>query len=76
MAYHYCTCVKDVSKIKLVEYGRSPYRMVLASREGICLDCGHYAIATNRELSPRGGQLYAYITGYKSIEDKAQYKQN
>ena len=76
MSYNYCTCSKDPNKAKLVDYGRTPYRQVLTNNEGICLDCGHYTIATSREVSPKGGQLYAYITGYRTDAEKLQRKQN
>ena len=44
MLNYYCNCTLDGSN--KADKGKSPIREVEASTEGICLDCGHYAIAT------------------------------
>ena len=73
MAWYYCTCSKkteDEKKTKKndlkVRQGRSPYREVNADKDGVCLNCGHYAIASHRRVDPETGSLYQQITGYKS----------
>jgi len=76
MSYNYCTCSLDPSKDKATSQGRTPYRLVLVNKEDICLDCGHYTIVTNRQVSAKGGELYSYITGYKTDAEKLLYKQN
>lgn len=70
MSYHYCTCTKDVKKVKLVEYGRTPYRLVTVSRDGICIDCGHYAVSISKKCDTKSGQLYYKLMGYKTHEEK------
>ena len=76
MTYHYCTCTLDESKKKLVEYGRTPYRLVQVNGDDECLDCGYCTVSTGKLVDPKSGQLYTYITGYKSKEEKRIYKRN
>ena len=41
-----------------MENGRTPFRKVQVNDEGICLDCGHYAVAYHENIDPEGGKLY------------------
>ena len=43
--YNYCTCKKGNPK----ETGT--YRLVETDREGICLDCGHYTLASTKLIT-------------------------
>lgn len=77
MTYYYCTCTasKDDDSLFRTSRGRTPYRKVKADREGICLDCGHYAIAANKEMKLGTNKLYNYITGYKDgITNKRKHR--
>ena len=58
MSYYYCTCSKDPTKKTAVENGRTPFREVGVDREGVCLDCGHYAVQYFERVDPEGGKLY------------------
>jgi hypothetical protein len=76
MVHYYCTCSLNPSKDRDTRNGRTPYRKVLTDASGLCNTCNHYAVATNKEVNPRSGELYYYITGHKSKESKVQYKHN
>lgn len=67
MTHYYCTCTAstDEKKIFLVSRGRTPYRKVKVDKEGLCENCGHYPVATNREMPLGTNKLYNYITGHK-----------
>ena len=62
MAFYYCTCLKNAPRKNDAKLGRSPYREVTANSEGICVDCGYYAIACHIKAK---GNLYNIITGFK-----------
>jgi hypothetical protein len=48
-----------------VNNGRTPFREVLTDLEGVCLDCGYYAVASKEEM-PANGKLYEVL--FKEIE--------
>lgn len=58
MSYFYCTCSKDLTKRNAVENGRTPFREVEVDREGVCLDCGHYAVQYFERIDPKRSKLY------------------
>lgn len=62
MTYYYCTCCDDKKK---TESGKSPYREVLADDEGICLECGYYAVKTKEKIN---GNIYNYLFGKEKPE--------
>jgi len=76
MIWYYCTCSKKTSDKLKVKQGRSPYRDVTADNEGICIDCGHYAIASHRKVDAKSGSLYKQITGYKDEILNKEKRQN
>ena len=51
MAFYYCTCREKNPS------ATGTYRKVKVDREGICLNCGHYAVACTKEVS-RGSDLF------------------
>ena len=58
MSYHYCTC--KVEKTKATDEGRTPIRAVEVDSEGICKDCGYYAVSTSQEVKDRT-ELYKLL---------------
>lgn len=52
--FYYCTC----SPINYKSTGK--YRLVDTNEEGICLNCDHYAVASNKEIK-EGNVLYNII---------------
>lgn len=52
--FYYCTC----SKINAKSTGS--YRLVDTDADGVCLNCDHYAVASNREIK-EGNVLYNII---------------
>ena len=48
---HYCTCTKDNSK--KANAGKTPIRKVEVDEEGICNNCGFYAVACKVEVKNR-----------------------
>ena len=69
MTHYYCTCSLDSNRLRDTRNGRTPYRKVLTDASGLCNTCNHYAVATNKEVNPRSGELYYYITGHKSVDN-------
>ena len=64
MSYFYCTCARDMTTAKgraNAREGRTPFREVDVNAEGICVDCGHYAVATRHFLSPDNGDLRTFL---------------
>jgi DNA-binding CsgD family transcriptional regulator len=51
VAFYYCTCREKNPS------ATGTYRKVKVDREGICLNCGHYAVACTKEVS-RGSDLF------------------
>jgi transposase len=51
MAFYYCTCRENNPN------ATGTYRKVKVDREGICLNCGHYAVACTKEVT-RGSDLF------------------
>lgn len=51
MAFYYCTCREKNPS------ATGTYRKVKVDREGICLNCGHYAVACIKDVS-RGSDLF------------------
>lgn len=51
MAFYYCTCSERNPS------ATGTYRKVKVDREGICLNCGHYAVACTKNLK-NGNELY------------------
>ncbi len=67
MSYFYCTCAREFNTRKgrvNAQEGRTPYREVDVDAEGICRDCGHYAVATRIWLSPDNDELRRFIMSY------------
>jgi len=66
---YYCTCTKIKSQQYNVSRGRTPYRVVVTNKEGICTDCGHYAVACKKDIDPsdRGfrEQLLGEVEAFK-----------
>lgn len=58
MLYYYCTCCNDLGK---TNEGKSPYREVEADKEGICKNCGYYAIATKEPIGNSRGVMILYL---------------
>jgi len=65
--HYYCTCYANKKKKREVENGRTPFRKVQATDEGICLDCGYYAVSYHDDIDPEGGKLYNRLM--ESIKD-------
>ena len=64
MSYHYCTCDRAFDTTKgrhRARNGLTGYREVEVDDEGICVDCGHYAVATRHFLSPDNGDLRTFL---------------
>jgi len=69
MAYYYCTCnPKELSKKNIHKNSRH-FREVLADKEGICLDCKHYAVASRDRVDPYNGELYRKILQDTDIKE-------
>lgn len=63
MAYFYCTCLENNTKSdRRVKEGRTSYRLVRTNKNGICINCGHHAVACNR-LLVHNNDLYYYLMG-------------
>ena len=60
MAYYYCTCSTRKNKDKDVKEGRTPFREVPTDSEGVCLNCGHYAVAYFDRIDPNSGKYKLY----------------
>lgn len=71
--FFYCTCSKDPKKEKQVKEGRTTYRLVNVDLNGVCLDCGHYAVACSKIVAS-GNDLYYLIMGTKYNENKGYVK--
>jgi hypothetical protein len=56
--HYYCNCTKDHSKE--ANKGKTPIREVTTDKEGICNNCGYYAIATTEKVKSRK-DLYALL---------------
>jgi hypothetical protein len=76
MIFNYCTCSLDPKKERDTKNGRTPYRKVLTCAEGICNNCGHYTVAAPSQYDPASGQLYKYITGFKTTEKQREQKRS
>lgn len=66
MIYYYCTC--DPKRRSQAELGKTPYRRVKVNKEGICIDCGYYAISCGKNLDPNT-ELRAYL-----MDEGSNYK--
>jgi len=58
---YYCTCSENPKKDNAVRNGRTPFREVSADSEGICLNCGHYAVAYFEKIDADEGNLYRIL---------------
>lgn len=58
MKHFYCTCHPDKKK---TANGRTPYREVEADKDGICLDCGYYAVEFGRKIDPKGKEFRSLL---------------
>lgn len=61
--YYYCTCKKEAKG-----NGAEGFREVQTCIEGICLDCGHYAMALPRKAKDRM-EMYSILRIDKKEED-------
>lgn len=59
--FHYCDCPKTEREKKRKNSSRVPMTQTKVDDEGICINCGHYAVAT-REIK-NSVSLYKLITG-------------
>lgn len=59
--FHYCDCPKTERERKRKNSSRVPMSTTKVDEEGICIHCGHYAVAT-RELK-NSISLYKFIAG-------------
>jgi hypothetical protein len=67
--YYYCTCnPKELSKTNIHKNSRH-FREVKADKDGICLDCKHYAVASRERVDPYNGELYRKILQEKDIKE-------
>jgi len=58
MVFYYCTCTTDKKQKRAQAAGRTPFREVIADSEGICKDCGYYAVAYFDRIDPTRIKLY------------------
>lgn len=45
---YYCNCTVDHSSE--ADKGKTPLRVVQADLDGICTNCGHYAVASTKDI--------------------------
>jgi hypothetical protein len=60
MTYYYCTCLKD-AKRRDNRADSARFRLVEVDIEGICKECGYYAISSPRKVDAYNGDLYRLI---------------
>lgn len=65
MAFYYCTCSKGSKGIDKQSRG---FRRVKADEDGVCTDCGHYAIALTKEVKDRQ-EMYTVLRLDKEEEE-------
>lgn len=66
MAYYYCTCLKD-AKRRDDRADSARFRPVEVDIEGICKECGHYAVSSYKKVDAYNGDLYRVIFAEKRI---------
>lgn len=74
--YYYCTCSENPDKKAAVSNGRTKFRKVLTNSEGICNNCGYYAVSTRGEVDLDKGNLYKFLIGYKTESEIRQAREN
>lgn len=59
--YYYCTCSTSPDKRRLELLGRTPFREVEANSEGICVDCGYYAVSFYKRIDTGTRDFYNHL---------------
>ena len=45
---YYCNCTPNLSSE--ADKGKTPLRLIEADKDGICTNCGHYAVASTKQI--------------------------
>ena len=72
MPFYYCNC--KGSKWQ-VSQGRTKFVKTEADSEGICLNCGYYAVSTRTEVTEKN-ELYYMTVGYKDAGEEKLNRTN
>lgn len=65
MAFFYCTCSKDGKGVDKQSRG---FRLVKTDDDGVCIDCGHYAVALTKKVKDRQ-EMYSVLRLDKEEEE-------
>lgn len=68
--YYYCTCSSNARHD--VARGKTPYRLVEANLDGVCRECGHYAVACRFPIQ-NNKDLYDYLLGARKFTKEGGY---
>ena len=68
--FYYCTC--STRRRHDVARGKTPYRLVETNLEGICRECGHYAVACRFPIQ-NNKDLYDYLLGARNFKEEGGY---
>jgi len=65
MVFYYCTCTELNEQKRAESAGRTPFREVKIDEDGVCVNCGYYAVAYFDRIDPNRVKLYdkLYNTG-------------
>lgn len=66
--YYYCNCTDDPKKKSMEKMAKTPFREVEADNEGICSNCGYYAIAFYQRIDTFKRGFYEKIYGYEKLD--------
>ena len=74
MIYYYCTCIADKVFRKNIHKNMLKFREVQADDDGVCLECGHYAVASPKKITIFNGELYRTVTDtHQNAAEKRGY---
>ena len=72
MSHYYCNCRDTERKVK---EGRSKFEKTEVDYDGVCANCGYYAVSTREEVTAKN-ELYYMTVGYKDAGEEKLNKDN